>query len=597
MKLPRTGLDLLDQYCEDVKTGKISVCKWVRLAIDRHYKDLTASKKAEFKYIFEPALAQHYVDFFQENLKHYEGVVSGKPLIFEPWQWFSFAYVFGWIIKKEYRDPALQHVPIRRFRSADIYVPKKNGKSIVSGGTALYMMDGDNWPGAQCYILAKNQSHAKDLGYRAAVNMVQKSPELSQAYKVKEGAAFMGIYYPANNNAFYKPITSKPESEDGRNVHFCGPDETKDWREREIYNVMKNGTVNAPNSLIMSTTTAGTHQDSLGFERQKYLEKVLQGTITDDTTFGVIYTVDDEDKVKAGKPDPDWWLRKELWIKANPNYGVSVYEEALESLANNAKESPGERNAFQTKHLNVWHSALEDFIEAGKWSRCTHQKFKPVMDNIREGMKPFAGRRCYGGLDMGMVSDFASLALALQPLEEGSIWDLIPFFWIPELTIPNRKNRITLLPWIESQFIYSTPGETTHQDFIEDAILQVAEMVDMQEIAYDRYRLDMIIQHLMDEGLIMVPIGQGYVSMNPIVDNFERMVLEQKINNGGNPVLGWMLSNVTIRKDPAGNRKFDKDKSQDKIDGIVAAAMALARGTINFEQQQSTVHDGSLTVV
>lgn len=587
MKLPTTGIKPLDEYCAGVKSGEIDVCKWVRLAVDRHYRDLEKSKDKDYPYYFEPKAAEHYVHFFRDHLKHYEGAVAGEPIIFEPWQWFSFGSIFGWLKKKRFKG-----IPIRRFRSADIYVPKKNGKSIISGGTALYMMDYDEWPGAQCYILAKNQSHAKDLGYRAAVNMVEKSPELSAKYKVKEGAAFMGIYYAENNNAFYKPLTSKPESEDGRNVHFCGPDETKDWRERAIYNVMKNGTVNAPNSLIMSTTTAGTHQDSLGYERQKYLEKVLEGTVDDDTTFGVIYTVDEEDKLdENGDPKMDWWMNPDLWRKANPNYGVSVYDDAITSLAKNAKESPGERNAFQTKHLNVWHSAMEDYIESSKWARCMVRKISPMMNKIKEGMKPYAGRTAFGGLDMGSVSDFASLATCLKPEEDKGVWNIIPFFWIPELTVPNRKNAQILYPWIEEGYIYTTPGETTHQDFIEEAILTIASMLSFSELAYDRYRLDMIVQHLMDEGVEMVPFGQGYVSMSPAVDNLERMVLEQDLNHGGNPVMSWMLSNVVIRKDPAGNRKFEKDKSQDKIDGVVAMAMALSRGTISEGGDEGSVYD------
>src|SRR5699024_8477578 len=142
----------------------------------------------------------------------------------EPWQWFTFGSIFGWLKKEKFRGK----VSIRRFRHADIFVPKKNGKSILSGATGLYMMDWDGWPGAQCYILAKNQNHAKDLGYRAATNLVENDAELSERYKIRRDNANAGIYFTGNNNSFYKPITSKAESEDGRNVHFCGPDETKD---------------------------------------------------------------------------------------------------------------------------------------------------------------------------------------------------------------------------------------------------------------------------------------------------------------------------------------------------------------------------------
>ena len=590
MKLPQTGLDKFDQYTSDVKSGKKDVCKWVRLAVDRHYKDMEHQRTQEFPYYFEPKAVEHYVHFFRDHLRHYEGAVNGQPIIFEPWQWFVYGSVFGWLKTDRFHD-----IPIRRFRVANIFVPKKNGKSIISGGTALYMMDFDEWPGAQCYILAKNQSHAKELGYRAAVNMIEKSPELSTKYRVKSGAAYMGVYFAGNNNAFYKPITSKPESEDGRNVHFCGPDETKDWIEREIYEVMENGTVNAPNSLIMSTSTAGTNPDSLGDEQMEYTRKLLSGDITDDTTFGIIYTVDDSDRFdKAGKPDPDWWINQKVWEKANPNFGISVYQDTLTSIAIKAKESPSKRNAFQTKHLNVQHNSTEEFVPDHKWQACRHSYIPPINRDLAKKLAPYKGRTCYAGLDMGQVSDFASFVVAIEP-EEDDIWDLLPFFWIPDQTIPDRKNRSLLLPWIENGYITTTQGDVTDPDFIEAAIIEVSSLLNLQEVAYDRYKLDQMVNHLMDEGLNMVPFGQGYVSMNPAVDNFERMILQKQLNHGGNPVLNWMMGNVVIRKDPAGNRKFDKKSSKDKIDGVVATSMALARGNIN--QQTGNVHSGELLVI
>lgn len=604
---PKTGLPKFDQYTEGVASGRIDVCLWVKLAVDRHYKDMKrwpvkgstpkerheSAKKQGHPYYFEPEAVLHYVNFFADHLRHYEGAVDGQPIIFEPWQWFCYGSVFGWLKTERFHNMA-----IRRFRFADVFVPKKNGKSIISGGTALYMMDADEWPGAQCYILAKNQSHAKELGYRAAVNMVEKSPELSQKYRIKNGAAYMGVYYAENNNAFYKPITSKPESEDGRNVHFCGPDETKDWIEREIYEVMVNGTVNAANSLIMSTSTAGTNPDSLGDEQMEYIRKILDGSITDEATFGIIYGVDPQDKVDAdGNIIPDWWLDKRLWKKANPNYGVSVYEEALESIALKAKESPSKRNAFQTKHLNVQHTSTQDFVPSHKWQACMSFKILPVMKDLEERMKPFAGRTGYGGLDMGQVSDFAAFVLSLVPEDDEKVWNILPCFWIPEETIRERRNRALILPWIEEGYITTTQGDVTDADFVEDAIMTISTMINIEEIAFDRYKLDQMVTHLMDDGLNMVPFGQGYVSMNPAVDNLETMILQKQINHGDNPVLSWMIGNVVIRTDPAGNRKFDKKLSKDKIDGVVALAMGLSRGTINQESSGSVYDERGVIVI
>lgn len=558
----KTGIDKLDYYTEGVHSGEINACKWVKLAVERHYRDL----EKDWEYYFEPKAATHFIEYCSENLTHYEGAIRGEPLLFEPWQYFIYGSIFGWLKKERYKN-----IPIRRFRDGIIIVPKKNGKSIMSGSVALYMIEYDGWAGAQCYILAKNQTHAKDLGYRAATIMVKSSKELSSKYRVNRSAADAGIYFDGNNS-FYKPITSKPESEDGRNVHFCGPDETKDWTDFEIYDVMKNGTVNAPNSLFMSTTTAGNNRESLGFQQQVYVEKMLNGIIEDDATFGIIYGVDEEDK-----EGDEWWTNPKVWQKANPNYGVSVFEDALKSMIPTAKESLNKRIAFETKHLNIWHSSSEAYIPHERWKKCGTKKFKSIHD--------FKGRKAWGGVDLGSVSDFTAFVLVFEPVD--NVWDVLCFFWIPKDTINERKNMGIIREFVEGGWIETTDGDVTDHDFIEAKIKEIASIVDLQEIAYDRYKMDMMINHLQDEGIEMTPFGQGYVSMNPAVDGLETFVLQNKIEHFGNPVLAWMNSNVTIKKDPAGNRKFDKDKSQDKIDGMVALGMALNRAT--FQETEGSM--------
>jgi len=576
-KYIETGLEKLDYYTKRVLSGKINVCRWVRLAVERHFYDLGREETEKFPYFFDSSAAQHFFDFCEDNLYHYEGIMQGKPLILEPWQWFVYGSIFGWRKQKKFGGKW-----IRRFRTAIIIVPKKNGKSILSGAVALYMLEADNWPGAQCYTLAKNQTHAKDLGYRSATIMAENSPTLKHDYKVNRSAAGAGVYCNANNS-FYKPITSKPDSEDGRNVHFCGPDEIKDWTDWEIYEVMKNGTVNAPNSLFMSTTTAGHDLLSLGYDRQKYLEKVLKGDLKDDTTFGVIYTIDDKDKKdKRGKIKENWWCDLKILKKTNPNYEISVFEDALKSLIIEAKQSPSKKTAFQTKHLNIWHTSSEDYIPEEKWNKCGKMKILPVMKNMEKVLEPYYGRRCFGGLDLGSVSDFTSFILEfIEPYE------VLCFFWIPGDTIADRKGSRMIQTWVDQGHIGTTDGDWTDHDHIEETIKKIIQIVDIQEIAYDRYRMDQMVTHLIDEGIEMVGFGQGYVSMNPATDTLENSILQEEIEHFGNPVLAWMNGNITIKKDPAGNRKFDKDKSYDKIDGIVALSMAHNRATINQDETSS----------
>ena len=571
-----SGVEEIDRYVNGVLSGDIPACKWVRLACQRQVDDLHKVKNKDYPYYFEPKAAEHFFTFCGQ-LKHYEGAIYGEPLLLEDWQKFVFGSIFGWLKKKEFRSEAFKQIPIRRFREGVLMVPKKNGKSILSGAVALYMMDWDKWAGAQCYILAKNQTHAKDLGYRAATIMVQNSKELISKYRINKSAANAGIYFEGNNS-FYKPITSKPESEDGRNVHFCGPDETKDWTDFEIYEVMKNGTVNAPNSLFLSTTTAGSNRESLGFQQQGYVEKLLSGVYDDDTTFGIIYGVDEEDKKVDG-----WWMNPEIWKKANPNYDISVFSDALQAMTPGARQSISKRTAFETKHLNVWHSSSEAFIQSEVWDKCKKVKHVNIR-NYKEELEKYAGKKAWGGFDKGSVSDFTSFELVLEP--EDGIYPVLSFFWIPEDNIQDRNNSQIIHEWCKNGFIITTPGNITDDDYVEDDIKEICSFFDMQGIAFDRFKLDQMVQHFQAEGLEMIDYGQGYVSMSPAVDNLEKMVLNGEIDHGGNPVLSWMNSNVLIRKDPAGNRKFDKEKSADKIDGMVAVAMALHISIFTDEKEE-----------
>jgi phage terminase large subunit-like protein len=561
----KTGIKELDQYCEGVKSGKIPACEWVIKAVDRHYRDLARQKTPGFPYYFEPKAAQHFFDFCETQCVQYEGVFNGKPLILQPWQKFVFGSIFGWL-----KTERFQGFPVRRFREAIIEIPKKQGKSFIGAVIALYGIWWDQMPGAQVYGLARNQQHALKLSYRAAKSMVPKNEAMMQQFRVNEGAANMGIY---NNdaNSFFQPLTSKPESTDGLNIHMAINDETKDWDDFDMYNIVKDGTISMYNSLIVNITTAGYDKNSLGADRRTYLSRILNGSQDDEATFGIIYTID--------KEDMDRWDQPDVWAKAMPNYNISVFREALEAKVPACRASVSQKNSFLVKHLNVWLSSEEGFISSEKWDKCSTGERPPVMPDIEAALQPYRGRRAWAGLDMGLISDFASLELVIEPEDDG-IFPVISFFWIPEDTLETRKNADIVRAFVTEGHVKATPGDVTDYKFIEQAIKDVASIVYLDDLCYDRYKLDQMIQNLQEDGIEVTPVGQGYVSMSPAIDELEKLVLSSSLDHGGNPVLRWMNGNVVITKDPAGNRKFAKDKAPDKIDGMVALAMALSKSRL-----------------
>ena len=568
----QSGITEIDQYCAGVLSGDIPACDWVIKSVRRFALDLERVGNPDFPYYFEPKAAEHFFDFCRYEMIQFEGVFAGRPLKLEPWQMFVFGNIFGWL-----KNDKLDGNSVRRYREAIVEIPKKQGKSILAAAIALYLIWWDGVPGAQVYGLAKNRSHAEKLSYRSARSMVKRNPALVKQFRINESAANIGIYND-EMDAFFSPLTSKPDSTDGLNVHGAINDETKDWDDLEIYNIIKDGTISMYNSLVLNITTAGHDQNSLGFERRGYLTRILDGVIPDESTFGIIYTID--------KGDEERWDQPDVWAKAMPNYGVSVFRESIEAKILSCRNSPSQKNSFLVKHLNVWLSSQEGFVTSERWDKCNVSgEIAPgMMEDLDKWLEPYAGRRAWGGLDMGPVSDFTSFVIVVET-DEG--FDVLPMFWIPRDTMADRKNKDIISPMVYGGWILATDGDVTDYEAVEMAIKRAASVLRFEEIAFDRYKLDQLVQNLEKDGIEMTAFGQGFVSMSPAVDELEKAILAGTINHHGNPVLRWMNANVVITKDGAGNRKFAKDKTQDKIDGMVALAMALARAALTSDDAGS----------
>jgi phage terminase large subunit-like protein len=336
------------------------------------------------------------------------------------------------------------------------------------------------------------------------------------------------------------------------NPHFVIIDEYHAHKSDELFNVLDSAMGSRQDPVMEIITTAGFNKTSPCYRFRDVAIKVLEGVIEQDDLFPYIFTMDADDD----------WEDSTLWRKSNPNLGISLRMEYMLDRYKAAKNNPSKLHEFKTKNLNLWVDAALVWIPDEVWMNCAGDILN------------LTGESCTGGLDLSSTRDLTALALCFQ-LPDGTdayLW----FFWMPEDNIAERvkNDRVPYDLWISQGFIRTTPGNVTDYDFIEADIMQLKSKYDIEAIAFDRWNSSQLVINLMSEGVNMVPFGQGYGSMSAPTKEFERTIFTRKMNHMGNPVMRWMISNVEIQRDPAGNIKIDKAKASEKVDGPVAAVMA-----------------------
>ena len=556
--------DPVTQYARDVLDGKVVAGQLVRLACERHLRDLeTGEKRGLF---FDAQAACHAIEFFR-FLRHSKGEWAGTVVELQPWQQFRIGAVFGWMRE----DPETGEAS-RRFRTAYNEVARKNGKSTEAAGIGLYMLDADGEPGAEVYSAATRRDQAR-IVWDEAARMVERSPALRKRVKVLRGRGNMHIL---ETHSKFEPLGADVDGMDGLNVHAAIIDELHAHRTREVWDVLDTATGARKQPLIWAITTAGFDQTGICYEVRTYAAEVLEGRIEDDTFFAYIATIDEED-------DP---FDEAVWIKANPNLGVSVKLDDMRRLAKRAKAMPAALNNFLTKRLNVWTQQETRWISMDLWDE--NKGDVPA----KEFEQRLRGAVCYGGLDLGSVNDLAAWVMVFPG--DGEELSVIARFWCPEerLYDTTNKYRAQYQAWAREGWLQTTSGRAIDYSFIKAQILRDAELYQLVDLNIDRlFQAHQLAGELMEEGLTVVGMGQGFLSMAAPMKELERRLLHGKIRHGGNPVLRWMAGNVAVKQDPAGNLKPDKATSQGKIDGIVALVMALDRA-MRHEKPQRSGYEG-----
>ncbi len=514
---------------------------------------------------YDKKLADRAVAFIS-NLKHTKGKWAGVNFELLPWQERIVRDIFG-VVKADGK---------RQFHTAFVEISKKNGKSELAAAIALYLLYADNEASAEVYGAASDRQQAS-IVFDVARQMAGMSQAIMKRSKIMTAQKRIVNY---SNGGFYQVLSAEVGTKHGFNVSGLVFDEIHSQPNRKLYDVLTKGSGDAREQpLFFIITTAGTDKNSICYELHTKAKDIMNGKKSDPTFYPVIY----------GLEETDDWTDEKNWYKANPSLGYTIGIDRVREAFKNTLDNPSEENTFKQLRLNMWVNSTVCWIPDHVYDRGNK-----VIDY--DSLK---GRECYGGLDLSSTSDITAFVLIFPPRTEDEDYIVYPHFWPPEDTIELRCRRDHVLydMWKQRGFINTTEGNVIHYGFIEKYIEDLGEIYNIKEIAFDRWGAVQMVQNLENMGFTVVPFGQNFKDMSPPTKEFYKLLLEGKINHGGNPVLKWMAGNVVIKKDPAGNEKVDKDKSTEKIDGIVAAIMALDRCIRNFGSCKSVYDERGLLVL
>ena len=519
-------------YANDVISGKIPACKFVKEACNRYLNDLK-------NFDFDLEEAEGAVNFMQQ-FKHTKGDLAGEFFHLEPWEVFIIYNIFGFKVNGK-----------RRFRRAYVEIPRKNGKTFLGAAVALYCFMADGEAGAEVYT--------------AATKLDQAAICFEQGYNMLEPFNTMHGFEMVMNNSFnnrrvvwdknlFKPLSKEHKTLDGLNPHCAIIDEYHAHPSDELYNVIVNGMGARRNPLLFTITTAGFDRTSACYAHREYCQGVLSEKYVDESLFAIIYTIDEDDD----------WTQEETWIKANPNWGVSVNPDFVRQQVKEAKESPSKKHEFVTKLLNCWVDSYHSWI------------LQDVVEACKSDFVPDVRATCYGGLDLAKVHDFSSLHLDF-PI--GNKHHTIAKYYLSSERIRNWGGFMgkQIRQWVQDGWITVTEGEGTDYAYIEKDIIELKDKYNLISIGYDKMFADDLAMRLFNNHDVqMRGFGQGIMNMTLPTSRLEEMIIKKQWTYDGNPVTLWMFGNAEAYRDANLNVKIIKSKDPNKnVDGVIANIMAI----------------------
>lgn len=547
-----------EKYCRDVVAGRIPAGKWTVLAARRHLEDRKRERTRAFRFKFEPERAERVCRFL-ELLPHVKGKwarrdpkkPAGHRIRLEPWQSFIVASIFGWVRKGTEQ---------RRFRKASIYLPRKNGKSTLAAGIGWWMFGKDGEPGAEVYSGATTEKQAWEV-FGPARQMALVEPMLPEALGATVNASNIIRLQDASK---FEPLIGKPG--DGASPHCAIVDEYHEHATSELYDTMLTGMGAREQPLQLVISTAGYDVAGPCYDDWLTVQKVLEGVSEDDTHFGVIWAADPEDD----------WTSEIALLKANPNAGVSVSIEFLQSQLRDAIGNPRKQGVFKTKHLNVWANARDAFINMQRWAEC-----KDAL-----ALHEFDGRPCYIGMDLASKVDIAAVEL-LFPLDGGG-YARFGKYYLPEATVDEPANE-HYRAWARAGHLTVTEGNIIDFTRILEDLEALAARFRVEALAYDPFQATMLVTELTNAGLPCVEVKPTVLNLSEPMKQVDALIRDRKLRHDGDPVMAWMMSNVVAKTDAKDNVYPRKEREEKKIDGFVALVMAMNRAMAG--ETGGTVYD------
>lgn len=543
-------------YCWSVLDGSIPACRWTKAAAQRQIDDLERWK-TDGEYYFDIAVVDRVCSFV-ESLPHIKGEWARQKLtlILQDWQIFILACVFGWRRRLD---------GTRRFRMAYTEVARKNGKSALLAAVALYLFAADGEAGAEVYSLATTHDQAAIVA-GVAKQMALKDQEFREAFGIEVRAHFLWIDSSAST---LRAMSADGGVLDGLNVHGGIIDELHAHKTREVWDVIETATGSRQQPLVWAITTAGSNRAGICYEQRGYVCKILNSTLkahgglgyevkgdaaVDETYFGAIYTIDDEDE----------WTDENAWIKANPNLGVSVKWDDMRRLARKAMQTASAVPNFLTKRLNVWVNADSAWMDMRAWDRQADRQM---------AMEDFRDWEAYIGLDLASKLDITAMVAVLR---KGNQYRLFGRYYLPEDAIESSSNS-QYQGWAATEAIIETGGNCVDYSVIEADLKDWCGKLNVREVAFDPGFAWDFCQRMNSEGLPMVEVRATVMNYSEPMKELEAAILNGRLTHDGNPAMTWMVSNVVCHRDAKDNIYPRKESEANKIDGPVAAMAALGR--------------------
>ena len=504
------------------------------------------------KFYFDKEAASKAIGFIETFCTHTKGELAGKPLLLEDWQKKIIGDLFGW----------KQENGLRKYRTAFIEIPRKNGKSTLCAAIGLYMLFSDDERGSEVYSAAGDRAQA-GIVFEIAKRMIITNAELTKRSKV-----FRNSITNESKGNFYQAISSDSKTKHGFNANCIIFDELHTQPNRDLWDTLLTSTGSRRQPLCIAITTAGYDRQSICYEVYDYAKKIKDEIIEDSSFYSSIYEADLEDDI----------TNEEVWKKANPNYGISLRKEYMKRESQRAVDVPSYQNTFKRLMLNMWTDSQTAWIGAKEWEICQGD-----ID-----LKKLKNKECWAGLDLASTRDISALVLLFKEDEK---FIVVPYFFIPEDNAKKRSERdkVDYITWQNQNHLTFTNGDVADYNFIKEKIMELGKEFRIQSICYDRWNASQLVIDLTNEGVPMEPFGQGFQSMAAPSKQLESLILSKQILHNGNPVLKWMISNTVMEEDAAGNIKPSKKKSSEKIDGVVSLIMSL--GSYMTEGDVSSVYN------